>query len=816
LIYTPNKSHHQQQLKSTAMSDPSPSTNGAPSPHNEKLLEAANSASQTVAALHVAFMAFAAYLGVIVWGTSHEDLLRISPVKLPILGVELPLTTFYGFVPWLVVLLHFNLLMQLELLSRKLWNLDRDLPDTSAGQQIRDRLFIFPFTHLIAGRSSVRLIRWLLSLTVGLTIIVLPLFMLLAAQIRFLPFHDEAITWSQRFAVWFDAVMLLALWPLIASPNDDWWEWWRSLRFRLFDYRLAWLLYWGTNGWNRLARLIQRRWPRLSWREICPRPMPQTGAETKRLFLLLISTSVVMLFSIVAVIPGSITVQTYYDGPPKEEAEDTSRYFEDWLIRHMPEAWLSVVDDEENTLTCTSLALERELARKLALLGVAQKPEDARQQVMLGLTCSLFDLGFSPRNLNLKEARLVPYEVSLSLLTRAIDQDKPLRNAAFKEFDGLKLQKRDLRFADLSEAVMPKADLRHVRLQGAHLDSVQLQGTDLKNAELQAVDLGWANLQGADLREANLLGANMDKANLQGAVLSGANLFGANLDKANLQGAVLSGQNMLQGADLGKVNQQGAVLDGANLSGASLSGANLQSADLTLTNLQGADLYEAKLQGAVMSMVNLQGAYLDKANLQGAVLSGADLSGASLREANLQGATMIEVELQGVNWSSAILDGLYIVESLEPYWSEDYQSKLEATIKPLLNKEELAAFQKRMERARENVPLGDPASKTGCYSEDPALLKCKFRQPAQLDAYRTVLHSALIELACSNAAIAEGIARLDYVESTNDYHVFGLTAALLKAMDTPKPCVGLAALSEQARKNLREIAEQQKKKAKPK
>jgi len=145
------------------MSDPLPQSNDELSSHIEKLLEAANSASQTVAALHVAFMAFVTYLGVIVWGTTHDDLLRISPVKLPILDVDLPLTTFYGFVPWMVVLLHFNLLMQLELLSCKLWNLDRDLPDTPTGQQVRNRLFIFPFTHLIAGRSEVWLIRWLLS-----------------------------------------------------------------------------------------------------------------------------------------------------------------------------------------------------------------------------------------------------------------------------------------------------------------------------------------------------------------------------------------------------------------------------------------------------------------------------------------------------------------------------------------------------------------------------------------------------------------------------------------------------------------------------
>ena len=301
------------------MSDPLPQSNDELSSHIEKLLEAANSASQTVAALHVAFMAFVAYLGVIVWGTTHDDLLRISPVKLPILDVELPLTTFYGFVPWMVVLLHFNLLMQLELLSCKLWNLDRDLPDTPAGQQVRDRLFIFPFTHLIAGRSEVWLIRWLLSLVVGITVIALPLLMLLAAQIRFLPFHDEAITWSQRLAVWVDAAMLITLWPLIASPQDRAREWWQNFGFRLLGYWPAWLRYLSTLGWNRLTRLIQRRWPNLPGREIAPRPMLHPGTEPKGMVFLLVSVPVIVLLSIIAVIPGSITVQTYY-APEKDKS----------------------------------------------------------------------------------------------------------------------------------------------------------------------------------------------------------------------------------------------------------------------------------------------------------------------------------------------------------------------------------------------------------------------------------------------------------------------------------------------------------------
>ena len=65
---------------------------------------------------------------------------------------------------------------------------------------------------------------------------------------------------------------------------------------------------------------------------------------------------------------------------------------------------------------------------------------------------------------------------------------------------------------------------------------------------------------------------------------------------------------------------------------------------------------------------------------------------------------------------------------------------------------------------------------------------CEYRNLLQLDVYRTnVLHPKLIDLACSDLAIAAGIARRGSNKSTNNDPDFGLAAALLKALDTPNP-----------------------------
>ena len=335
-----------------------------------------------------------------------------------------------------------------------------------------------------------------------------------------------------------------------------------------------------------------------------------------------------------------------------------------------------------------------------------------------------------------------------------------MRDAAFKEFDGLNLQNRDLRFANLLGAVLPKADIRHVQLQGAVLLKAKLQGV-----------VGW------------------DKTQLQGAILGGTQLQSAVLIEADLQGADLRG---------------------ADLQGADLSWASLQSADLRGAKLQGADLRGAKLQGADLRGAKLQGATLRKANLQGADLVYAKMQGTDLVLAELQGAELRETQLQGSDWSQANLDGAFIGDTSTTDWNEQQQRKLETMLKPILDDEKFSAFPGTYEHAGTGLSSGKAASRTGCYSDNPALLECKYSNPAQLDVYRTnVLHPKLIELACSDAAIAPGIARRALNNSTNDDPDFGLAAALLKALNAPAPCAGLSALLEQTRQELRETAKQQ-------
>jgi len=78
----------------------------------------------------------------------------------------------------------------------------------------------------------------------------------------------------------------------------------------------------------------------------------------------------------------------------------------------------------------------------------------------------MVQFGFFPRNLNLKEARLVLKRYPCRYWTRAIDPDEQVRDAAFKELTD-SIYKTRSALCQFAWGRVPKADLRHVQLQGA-------------------------------------------------------------------------------------------------------------------------------------------------------------------------------------------------------------------------------------------------------------------------------------------------------------------------------------------------------------
>jgi hypothetical protein len=155
-------------------------------------------------------------------------LLKNTSVNLPILNTELSITRFYILAPYIYLLLHFNLLLQLYLLSNKLHRFNETvltLKDSKTREHFRTRLFPFAFSHSLSGQQHSWFLRLLLAAMVWITIIWLPLYLLISLQVEFLAFRSEEILHLQHWAIAIDLFLITVFWPIIRSPNGRWLTW---------------------------------------------------------------------------------------------------------------------------------------------------------------------------------------------------------------------------------------------------------------------------------------------------------------------------------------------------------------------------------------------------------------------------------------------------------------------------------------------------------------------------------------------------------------------------------------------------------------
>ncbi|MEM7022906.1 MAG: pentapeptide repeat-containing protein, partial [Pseudomonadota bacterium] len=530
----------------------------------EALIKSANDASGQTRNIWITFLLFGTYLAITVGAITHRDLLLESPVRLPLLNIDLSLFVFYGVAPFFFLVFHIYLFLQIYVLVGKLQilnaNLARRHRRKADRRRVRQRVDAFPITQMLAGPVSNRLYSSLIQLIVLITVFLAPILLLSTIQVSFLAYHDPWLTWWHR-------VLLL------------------------LDLVLCWMM------WLRL-----RRTPGV---EQTPR-----GRRTLAAVSPLVLVLPVGLFSmLVATVPGEPVEAGLLDVGVLHADRACDAEPRTWQLLY-PATWFKTVARwDPRALGSRSLptpgssggswgddpeACVREPQAWKPTAILFESPVDHLHSRQGGwfarnLVAPALDPGDLPRNLRGRDLR-------------------------FAFLVGADLRGADLRGSDLTGAMLNEADLSKARLDCVdRVQCVALKGASLRNARLDGADLAGAgmhgsHLDGASLAEASLHNANLAEASLSSADLRGANLSGADLDAARLDGAKLDGANLYEtsliGASLEGASLQGVLLGSTKLDAASLARADLSGAKVR-TDLVGTDLTGTKLAGADLGVAQL-------------------------------------------------------------------------------------------------------------------------------------------------------------------------------------------------------------------
>ena len=422
----------------------------------EALKKTVRDAANVSGGLWLSYLFVLFYIGVAAGAVTHADLFLQRPVKLPFLGIELPLTVYFAIAPILFLITYASALVHFVLLAAKAPRFhtqlraqiqDKNAPDVAALREgLRSQLPSNIFVQFLAGPRELRE-GWFgrfVAAIIFITFVIGPVALLLLLQLQFLPYHDSSITWTHRVALLLEFVQVWWLWRKIFAGQTEIDE--------------------------------PRRWP--SW-----------GGP-----LSIAVTAAVVVFSwILATFPGE-----WENRPLAWIASIAPPELNKW--RSAGNEWLfnGEVDDISrrrvswfsNTLVLPGFSLYDAL-----------KIDDPKK-------VEWHDL-FDARGRDLKGAVFAG-----ATLPRTDFYHAQLQGVSFY---ATQLQHARFQSANLQGAMLDGAQLQGASLQGAHLQGASLQGARLQGASLRGAQLQGASLQSAELLGARLDDADMTATNLSRA-----------------------------------------------------------------------------------------------------------------------------------------------------------------------------------------------------------------------------------------------------------------------------------------------------------
>jgi hypothetical protein len=182
------------------------------------LEKAVNDSAGKAAVLWTSFITAGTYLLIATGSVKHRDLFLDAPIKLPVLGVDLPVTGYFLVAPVIFLIFHFYVMLQFEGLSQKVSDynlvLNGSVKLTADRRLIRRRLDDFPFLQFLAGVRERRTgVTGMLQIGISwITLVMFPLAVFLQLQLTFLPYHSAPVIWLQRICLVGDLGLIWFFW----------------------------------------------------------------------------------------------------------------------------------------------------------------------------------------------------------------------------------------------------------------------------------------------------------------------------------------------------------------------------------------------------------------------------------------------------------------------------------------------------------------------------------------------------------------------------------------------------------------------------
>src|SRR4029077_8173017 len=113
-----------------------------------------NDAAATTAGLWFSYLFVLLYLLIAVSNVTHRNILFEEPVKLPFLGVDLPLIGFFVIGPALFLIVHAYVLLHCVLRAGKVVVVQREFQNQITDDEVRRQLRWHPLNNIFARRLA--------------------------------------------------------------------------------------------------------------------------------------------------------------------------------------------------------------------------------------------------------------------------------------------------------------------------------------------------------------------------------------------------------------------------------------------------------------------------------------------------------------------------------------------------------------------------------------------------------------------------------------------------------------------------------------